>query len=84
MEFPRRIITSTHFWHMAQYYERSGKFATTSPRYISVVFRLGAQVSRELIILCTNLTVRLNSNTQLEHCDSSLIDVLHWCTVIYK
>jgi len=43
-----------------QYYERSGKFATTSPRYICVVFRLGAQVSRELIILCINLTVRLN------------------------
>jgi hypothetical protein len=48
------------FWHMAQYYERSGKFATTSLRYICVVFRLGAQVSRELIILCTNLTVRIN------------------------
>jgi hypothetical protein len=31
----------------------------------------------KLIILCTNLTVRLNSNTQLEHCDNSLIDVLH-------
>ncbi len=29
----------------------------------------------KLIILCTNLTVRLNSNTQLEHCDNSLIDV---------
>jgi hypothetical protein len=46
---------------MAQYYERSGKFATTSLRYICVVFRLGAQVSRELIILCTNLTVRMHT-----------------------
>jgi len=45
---------------MAQYYERSGKVATTLPRYIYVVFRLGTQVSRKLIILCTNLTVRLN------------------------
>ena len=22
MEFPRRIITSTHFWHIAQYYKK--------------------------------------------------------------
>jgi hypothetical protein len=59
MEFPRRITTPTHFWHMAQYYESSGKFATTLLRYMCVVFRLGAQESRELIILCPNLTVRL-------------------------
>ena len=50
-----------YFWHMAQYYEIGGKskFATTTLRYMCVVFCLGAQVSRELIILCTNLTVRL-------------------------
>ena len=45
---------------MAQYSGRSGKFATTSPRYISVVFGLREQEGKELIILCTNLTVRLN------------------------
>ena len=59
MEFVRRITTSTHFWHMAQYYESSGKFATTSLRYMCVVFRLGVQVYRELTILFINLTVRL-------------------------
>ena len=61
MEFPRRIITSMYFWHMAQYCEIGGKskFTTTSLRYMCVMLRLGAQVSRELIILCTNLTVRL-------------------------
>ena len=52
---PLRILR-----HMAQYSGRSGKFATTLLRYISVLFHLGAQESRELIILCTNLTVRLN------------------------
>jgi hypothetical protein len=57
MEFPRRITTSTYFWHMAQYYESGGKrqFAVTTLRYMCVVFRLGAQVSRELVILYTNL-----------------------------
>ena len=61
VEFPRRIITSMYFWHMAQYCEIGGKskFTTTSLRYMCVMLRLGAQVSRELIILCTNLTVRL-------------------------
>jgi hypothetical protein len=46
---------------MTQYFESGGKrqFAVATLRYMCVEFRLGAQVSRELIILCTNLTVRL-------------------------
>jgi hypothetical protein len=50
-----------YFWHMSQYCEIGGKskFTTTSLRYMCVMLHLGAQVSRELIILCTNLTVRL-------------------------
>jgi hypothetical protein len=61
MEFPHRITASTYFWHMAQYYEsgRKKQFAATTLRYMCVVFCLGAQVSRDLIILYTNLTVRL-------------------------
>jgi hypothetical protein len=52
---------------MAQYYEigSKSKFATTTLRYMCVVFHLGAQVSRELIILCTNLTVRLTKVSTL-------------------
>ena len=34
--------------------------------------------------LVHQLDSKTKSNTQLAHCDSSLIDVLHWCTVIYK
>ena len=56
----KRITTSMHFWHMAHYYESSGKYAITSLRNMCVVFHLRAQESKELIILCTNLTVRLN------------------------
>ena len=68
MKFPRRITTSTYFWHMAQYYESGGKrqFAATMLRYMCAVFCLRAQVRRELIILCTNLTVRLIIVSTLE------------------
>jgi hypothetical protein len=61
MEFSLRINTSMYFWHKAQYCEIGckSKFATTLLRHMCVMLRLGAQVSRELIILCTNLTVRL-------------------------
>ncbi len=38
---------------------RQSTFATTSLRYMCVMFRLSAQVSTKHIILCTNLTVRL-------------------------
>jgi hypothetical protein len=50
-----------YFWHKAQYCEIGGKskLAATSLRNMCVMLRLGAQVSKELIILCTNLTVRL-------------------------
>ncbi len=60
---------------------RQSKFATTLLRYMCVIFSLSAQVSTKLIILCSNLTVRQNcQHTKL----LSLINVLHWCTVIYK
>ncbi len=38
---------------------RQSTFATTSLRYMCVMFHLSTQVSTKCIILCTNLTVRL-------------------------
>jgi hypothetical protein len=60
-EFTCRIITSMYFWHKAQYCEIGGKrkYTATSLRYMCVMLRLGAQVSRKPNILCTNLTVKL-------------------------
>ncbi len=58
---------------------RQSKFATTSLRYMCVMFCLSGQVSTKRIILCTNLIVIHSSN--LLH---PLINVLHWYTVKYS
>jgi hypothetical protein len=49
------------FWHMVQYYEIAGKAVFLHPIKLHVCHvAYIAQGSKEIIILCTNLTVRLN------------------------
>ena len=80
MEFPHRITTSTHFWQPAQNYESSGKFATTSLRYMCVVFLSRSTREQRAHFLVHQLDSKTNLSKHTTH--HPLIDVLqrNWWT----